>query len=61
VGAELFDVDRRTDGWTDMTKLLVAFRDYANMPKKRTFHSTLKELELFKGWLYSFIKIFCLK
>jgi hypothetical protein len=29
VGAELFDVDRRTD----MTKLTVAFRNSANAPK----------------------------
>jgi len=33
VGAELFRADRRTDGWadgqTDMTKLLVAFRERA--------------------------------
>ena len=29
VGAELFRADRRTDGWADMTKLLVAFRERA--------------------------------
>jgi hypothetical protein len=29
VGADLFYVDRRTD----MTKLMVAFRDFANAPK----------------------------
>lgn len=25
--------DRQTERWTDMTKELVAFRDYANAPK----------------------------
>ena len=38
VGAELFHADPRTDGRrdgrTDMTKLIVAFRSYANAPKK---------------------------
>ena len=31
--AELFRVDGRTDLRTDMTKLIVAFRDFANAPK----------------------------
>ena len=35
VGAEL-DADRRTDGQTEMTKLIVAFRNFANTPKKGT-------------------------
>ena len=34
-GAELFHEDRRMDGRTNMTKLIVAFRNYANAPKKR--------------------------
>jgi hypothetical protein len=33
VGAELFHADGRTDGQTDMTKLIVAFRNFANAPK----------------------------
>jgi hypothetical protein len=33
VGAELFEADRQTDGRTDGTKLLVAFRNFANAPK----------------------------
>ena len=33
VGAELFHADRRTDGQTDMTKLIVAFRNFANASK----------------------------
>jgi hypothetical protein len=32
-GAELFHADGRTDGQTDMTKLVVAFRNIANAPK----------------------------
>jgi hypothetical protein len=31
--AELFHADRRTEGKTDMTKLIVAFRNFANAPK----------------------------
>jgi hypothetical protein len=33
VGAELFHVLRLTDRWTDMTKLTVDFRNFANAPK----------------------------
>ena len=32
VGAELFHEDTRTDGRTDMTKLIVAFRKFENAP-----------------------------
>jgi len=35
VGAELFRVDRQTDGQTGMTKLIVAFRKFANAPKNQ--------------------------
>ena len=35
VGAELFYADRRTEGQTDMTKLIVAFRNFANAPKNQ--------------------------
>jgi hypothetical protein len=35
VGAELFLTDGQTDEWTDMVKLTVAFRDFANAPKNR--------------------------
>jgi hypothetical protein len=34
VGAELFYAEEQTDGRTDMTKLRVAFRDFANALKK---------------------------
>jgi len=33
VGAQLFNADRRVDGQTDMTKIIVAFRNSANSPK----------------------------
>jgi hypothetical protein len=29
----MFHAERRTDGRTDMTKLIVAFRNFANAPK----------------------------
>jgi hypothetical protein len=32
----LFCADRRTDGRTDMTKLVVAFRNFANAPKNQS-------------------------
>ena len=34
MGAELLNADRRTDGRIDMTKLIDAFRNFANAPKK---------------------------
>jgi len=33
VGAELFQADGRRDGQTDMTMLIVAFRNFVNAPK----------------------------
>ena len=33
VGAELFHADWRTDRRTQMTKLIVAYRNFANAPK----------------------------
>ena len=33
VGAELLQADGRTDGRIDMTKLIVAFRNFANARK----------------------------
>jgi hypothetical protein len=35
VGTELFHADRQTE--TDMTKLIVAFRNFANAPKNTTW------------------------
>ena len=37
VGAESFHADGRMDGQTDMTNLIVAFRNLANRPKELTF------------------------
>jgi hypothetical protein len=34
VGAELFHADGRMGGQTDMTKLIIVFRNFANAPKK---------------------------
>jgi hypothetical protein len=36
VGDELFHADRRKDGQTDMTKLIVAFGKYTKAPKNET-------------------------
>jgi hypothetical protein len=36
VGAEVFLAGGRADGRTDMTKLIVAFRNYANAPKNES-------------------------
>jgi hypothetical protein len=39
VGAELFYADRQTDGETDMTKLIVAFCNFAKAPNQpEEFH-----------------------
>ena len=32
---------RRTDGQTDMTKLIIAFRNFANVPNKQEGYSPL--------------------
>jgi hypothetical protein len=37
--AELFDAGGWTDGQTDMTKLIVTFCNFANVPKIRKFKS----------------------
>jgi hypothetical protein len=34
VGVELFHADARTDGHTDMTKLIIAFRNFVKAPKE---------------------------
>ena len=35
MGAQLIHAKRRTDGRTDMTMLIVGYRNFANAPKKR--------------------------
>jgi hypothetical protein len=37
MGAELFHAEIRTEGQTDMTKLIVAFRNFANATKNSQF------------------------
>jgi len=37
VGAELFHAGRRTDGRTDMTKLIVSFHNFAKAPKNISY------------------------
>jgi len=39
VGAELFHAEGRKEGRTYMTKLIVAFRNFANMPTTVTVYS----------------------
>jgi hypothetical protein len=42
VGAELFKADGRRDGHTDMTMLIVAFRDFVNAPKDCDWKARVK-------------------
>jgi len=44
VGAELFRVERRTEGRTDMMKLIVAFRNFTNAPKSSGRHKIRRTL-----------------
>ena len=43
VGDELFHANGRTKRQTDMTKLIVAFRNFANAPKKKYFEASWEE------------------
>jgi hypothetical protein len=45
VGAELFHAGWRTDGRTDMTKLIVAFRNFANAPRNMSYRTHTHYLE----------------
>ena len=45
VGAELFHADGRTDGRTDMTKLIVAFRNFVKEPKNHYIYQ-----QYYKNW-----------
>jgi hypothetical protein len=42
VGAELFHAKGRTNGRTDTTKLVVAFRDCVNVPKRSLIEQTVR-------------------
>ena len=57
VGAELFHADRQTD----MTKLIVAFRNFANAPKKAIHTPLLKLLHLLENFSRHFLNFFCLQ
>ena len=35
IGAELFPGEGQTDGWTDVLKLIIAFRNFVNAPRNR--------------------------
>jgi len=39
VDDELFHVKRETNGWKNMTKIIVTFCKFADVPNKMTFHS----------------------
>jgi hypothetical protein len=47
VEADLFHADRRSERQTDMTKLTVAFRNFANTPKNETLVRNLRLLDYF--------------
>jgi hypothetical protein len=50
VGAELFQPFRRTNGRTDRTNLIVAFRNFVNAPKTEIslrFHNSLPNVGIF--------------
>ena len=52
VGAEFFHADRRTDGRTDTTKLMVASLDFANAPKNSERAGTI--CHAVRSFLYFF-------
>ena len=43
VGEELFHANRRMKRQTDMMKLIVAFRNFASVPKKKYFDTSWEE------------------
>jgi hypothetical protein len=47
IAAELFHADEQTDRRTDMTKLIVAFRNFVKEPKNDTVLQNLKEIAQF--------------
>jgi hypothetical protein len=61
VGAELYHEDTQTDEQTDMTKLTVAFRKFANAPKSFTAEVCATELirSTSKFQTYKFYAVFC--
>jgi len=53
VEAALFYADRQTDGRRDLTKLIVAFRNFVNAPKKAISSC---DIEHNKNYLNLFVK-----
>jgi hypothetical protein len=49
VRAQLFHAEEQTDGWTDMTTLTVAFRNFANTPQYELFPVTGGSTETTNG------------
>jgi len=48
VEADFLHADRRTEGWTETTKLIVVFRNFANAPKTLLIYLALRaEINLF--------------
>jgi Fe-S-cluster formation regulator IscX/YfhJ len=43
--------DRRTDGWTDMTKVIVPFRNFVNAPKNCLKKILLLRLYVSMAWI----------
>jgi len=41
LGSELWKADRETERGTDMKKLIVAFRNFANAPTNDKFHENM--------------------
>ena len=60
LGAELFHAERRADGQTDMTKLIVAFRNFANAPKNCSNMTHYKTI-FYNNCLKSFCSAHCWK
>jgi hypothetical protein len=49
IGTTLFYTDRKTDALTDMTKLIVAFRNFANAPKNCCLKDVVQDLHSIVG------------
>ena len=45
MGAELFHAHGQKDEWTDTTKLVVAFRNFANPPKNGIIFTTRRRVK----------------
>jgi hypothetical protein len=59
VGVELFHADGQTDGQTEMMKLIVAFRNFANVPKIGTDVMSLDSLTVYYYFVHVNHMILC--